>query len=343
MLVRPRHLAGLALCALVVVGCADDGSTPVEPAASSRAAGSGSTAASDQAIPDVVEAVQPSVVAILSDLGEGSGVIYDADGVIVTNNHVVEGTSELRVVFADGSRMPAALVATDPTADLAVIRVERDQLPAAEFRVDLPRVGELAIAVGNPLGFENSATAGIVSGLHRGIPGAAQTAPALVDLLQTDAAISPGNSGGALVDGDGRVIGVNVAYIPPSEGAVSLGFAIPAATVTDVVAQLLDTGRAEHVFLGVQPAPITDQVVQQFDLDVQEGVLVADVVPGSAAERAGLVPGDVIVEVDGETVNTVEDFLGYLRRADPGDEMELTVVRDGERLEVRAVLGERTA
>jgi serine protease DegQ len=333
-----------SLFAVVVVagvaGCSDNKpSTEVQPASASRAE---EDAAAWGAIPDIVEEVQPSIVAVLTNLGEGSGVIYDADGTIVTNNHVIQDATAIRVAFADGNRAPATLLATDPLTDLAVLQIAREGLPPATFRDDPPRVGELAIAVGNPLGFENTATAGIVSGLHRTIPGGGPS-PSLVDLLQTDAAISPGNSGGALVDGSGQVMGINVAYIPPQAGAVSLGFSIPADTVTDVVDQLLATGEAKHVFLGVRPAPITQAIAEQFNLDVTEGVLVIDVVPGSPAATAGILPGDVISAIDGSPIRTVADFLVALREREPGDTVEITLIRGGGEVKVTAELGERAA
>jgi serine protease DegQ len=199
-------------------------------------------------IPAIVERVQPVVVSVLvrtSEGGaEGSGVVFDGRrGLVVTNNHVVADATGVDVVLADGQRLDARVYATDALSDLALLAVERGGLPQARFADDLPRVGELAIALGNPLGFENSVTAGIVSGLHRAIPSAGQ-APSLVDLIQTDAPISPGNSGGALVDRQGKVIGINVAAIPPTQQtrAVSIGFAIPAQTAVSVVRQLLQTG-----------------------------------------------------------------------------------------------------
>ena len=295
-------------------------------------------------IPDVVQEVEPSVVAIQRNGGgEGSGVIW-SDEIVVTNNHVVEGTERVDVVFADGSRVEADVRATDAQTDLAILHVETGNLPEAEFAERLPRVGALAIAIGNPLGLENTVTAGIVSAVHRAIPGAAQGgAPALVDLIQTDAAISPGNSGGALVDGDGRVIGINVAYLPPAARAVSIGFAIPAPTVIDVVEQLLEDGRAEHAFLGVEPAELTPQIAQQFDVDAERGVIVVGVVEDSAAEAAGVHEGDVIVSLDGDPLETVEDLLATLRRRAPGDQVELRILRDGEEQTIRATLQDRPA
>jgi serine protease DegQ len=294
-----------------------------------------------EGIPELVNRVSPSVVAVLVEDGEGSGVIWSEDGVIVTNNHVVEGSSTVEVVLATGVRTEADVVATDPLTDLAVIRADRDGLPAAEFDERVPAVGELAVAIGNPLGFEGSVTAGIVSGVHRRIPAAGAEAAALVDLIQTDAPISPGNSGGALVDAAGQVVGINVAYIPPEARAVSIGFAIPGRTVVDIVEQLLEDGEAQHAFLGVEPRPLTPEVVQNFDLDTETGVLVFTVTEGSGAARAGLEAGDVIVAVDGEEMRTVEDLFALLRQRAPGDRVTLTIVRDGEERQVTATLTDR--
>ncbi|HEX2045773.1 MAG TPA: trypsin-like peptidase domain-containing protein [Gaiellaceae bacterium] len=292
-------------------------------------------------IPGVVREVAPSVVAVLrADGGQGSGVIWDESGTVVTNHHVVEGASELEVAFATGAREPARVRATDPRTDLAVLEVERDGLPAAEFADQLPEVGELAVAVGNPLGFENTVTAGIVSALHRAIPSGGQT-PALVDLIQTDAAISPGNSGGALVDAEGRVIGINVAYIPPEARAVSIGFAIPSPEVVDVVTQLLEEGVVEHAFLGVRPAPLTAQIAERFGIDTDEGVLVLSVVPSSGAARAGVEAGDVLLAVDDEPMRQVEDLLSLLRERAPGDRIELRILRDGEERTIPVTLTDR--
>jgi serine protease DegQ len=274
-------------------------------------------------VPRLVRELQPSVVAVLTAEGEGSGVVYAADGTVVTNNHVVEGADDVRVAFVDGSRVDAEVQATDPRSDLAVLRVDRDDLPAARFADRLPAVGELAVAMGNPLGFENSVTAGIISGLHRAIPGSAADNPALVDLVQTDAAISPGNSGGALLDADGEVVGINVAYIPPQDtGAVSIGFAIPSTTVVDVVDQLLDTGGVRYPFLGVTPQAVTPQIAERLELGTDEGVIVQSLVRGGPADDAGMEAGDVIVGLAGQ-------------------EVAVEVVRDGERQSFDVRLSER--
>jgi S1-C subfamily serine protease len=296
-------------------------------------------------IPQVVRRVEPSVVTVAHDQGTGSGVVWSKDGVVVTNNHVVRAEDQVvpRVVvaFFDGRRVPGTVRATDPSTDLATVQVDRSDLKPATFQRALPQVGELAIAVGSPLGFENTVTAGIISGLHREIPGSAeQGIRSLVDLVQTDAPISPGNSGGALLNGRGEVVGISDAYIPPQQGAVSIGFAIPAATVVDVVGELLRNGRATHAYLGIEPAPVTQDVAAQLGLDQATGVLVMEVGGGTPAARAGLRPGDVIVRLDGKPVDTVEDLFAELRRHRPGDRVTLTVVRDGREQQLTVTLAD---
>lgn len=304
-------------------------------------AAAGSSAAF-AAVPDIVQEVEPSVVSVEVGRAAGSGVIWDEDGIIVTNEHVVEEDGRIDVIFASGRHEEARVVATDPVTDLALLQVNRRNLPAARFAEARPRVGELAVAIGNPLGFENSVTAGIVSGLERSLPGGGQQAQALVGLLQTDAAISPGNSGGALVNSRGEVIGINVAYLPPQElGAVSIGFAIPTSVVTNVVEQLLEDGEAEHAFLGVRPAELSPQVVERFELETRLGVLVASVVEGSAADDAGLRQGDVIVAIDGDEMRQVEDVLALLRERLPGDRIELRIVRDDDERTIEVELRDR--
>lgn len=296
-------------------------------------------------IPAIVDRVEPAVVSVLvvTDRGaaEGSGVIVDGDkGLIVTNDHVVQGGRAIRVVLAGGEHVRARVKATDPLTDLAVLSVDRTGLPEVEFAETLPEVGELAVALGNPLGFENSVTAGIVSGLHRSIPSGGRT-PALVDLIQTDASISPGNSGGALVNRDGKVIGINVAFIPPQARAVSIGFAIPSPTAASVVRQLLERGRAEHAFLGVLRANLTPGLTERLGLSAPDGVLVVSIVPASPAEAAGLGARDVILALDGKPTPVVEDLWAALRAQEPGDRVTLTVLRGSERLNITVTLADR--
>ncbi|HEV8652535.1 MAG TPA: trypsin-like peptidase domain-containing protein [Actinomycetes bacterium] len=295
----------------------------------------------DGAIPRLVRQVQPSVVSVATGNGEGSGVVWSDDGVIVTNEHVVRGAQQAEVSFASGQRSAARVLAVDAVTDLAVLRTERKGLPPARFANRQAVVGELALAMGNPLGFENSVTAGIISGLNREIPGSAQQGQSLVDLVQTDAAISPGNSGGALVAADGTILGINEAYIPPNAGAVSIGFAIPAPTVTSVVKQLLENGRARHAYAGLTPVTLTPEIAEQFGIGRTTGAIVVRVAPGAPADRAGIQPGDVIVAADGREVRTAEDFLAVLRAKKPGDQLELTVVRNGQERRVTLKLAER--
>lgn len=280
-------------------------------------------------IPRIVDRVGPQVVTVLVPGGVGSGVIYRSDGVILTNEHVVRGHPAVQVAFADGRRESGRVIGIDADTDLALIRVQRRGLPAASFQTALPRVGSLAVVLGSPLGFEKSVTAGIVSGLHRSIPGSARQSAALIDLMQTDAPISPGNSGGALVDGQGRVIGISEAYIPPQQGAVAIGFAIPAATAVSVADQLLKTGHVEHAFIGIQPAPLTPELAQKLGVGEAAGVLVYAVTPGGPAARAGIAPGDLLVAVAGRPLAAVEDLLGELRHQRPGRTVTLELIRDG--------------
>jgi S1-C subfamily serine protease len=297
--------------------------------------------ADDPGVPDVVRRVEPSVVSIFTRDGLGSGVIWSSDGLIVTDHHVVAGNEQVEVAFADGRRAPARVLAGDPVTDLAVLQAERAGLPQATFQAERAEVGEQAIAIGTPLGFERTVTAGIVSGLYRTLPNPQQPGQMMVDLLQTDAAISPGNSGGALVNADAEVIGINEAYIPPSMGAVAIGFATPTATVIDVVEELLRDGRASHAFLGIQPAPITTDVAERLGMDQSSGVLVLDVVSGGPAAAAGVEPGDVIIALDGTPVAGIEEFLAALRALDPGEQAELTLVRGDRPMTAQATLVEQ--
>src|SRR6266496_5376009 len=346
----PRRMAVAGVMLAIVAaagGCTGWRSSPVQPPASAappRTAGSpssGQARGAFEQIPDVVSKTQTSVVTIITSKGLGSGVVWSADGIVVTNEHVINGSKRVEVAFADGRRVGGTVRASDAITDLAVVQADRKGLPPATFQKQLPRVGDLAIAIGSPLGFENSVTAGIISGLHREIPGSAQQTQSLVDLIQTDAPISPGNSGGALVNARGEVIGINEAFIPPSQGAVSIGFAIPAATVVDVVGQLLQNGRAQHVFFGIQPGDLTPDIARQLGVRTTTGVVVLDAVHGGPADKAGMQPGDVITALDGKQTATVEDFLSALRPHRPGDTVAVTFFRGSARQDAKVVLADR--
>jgi serine protease Do len=335
-----------------------DNAAKASPEATSRvSSGSASRILADEPVARVASRVGPSVVQVNvravrqtplgTQRGEGigSGVIYRPDGYVITNNHVVEGATGVDVAFADGTTETARVVGTDPDTEIAVLRVGRDGLPAATFSEDTPIVGQLAVAIGSPSGFESTVTSGIVSGVGREFPpeltGGGPVAKALVDLIQTDAAISPGNSGGALADRDGRIIGINVAYLPPGQtGAENLGFAIPSDTAVSVADQLIETGGVTTAYLGVTTTDLSPEDASRFELPVDAGALVEQVVPGSAADRAGVRSGDIITALGGAKVESYGDLLGALRDYEPGETVTLTVFRDAAETNLQVTLGE---
>ena len=285
---------------------------------------------------------------------EGSGVIYRADGMIITNNHVVTDDTTgnpvdtIKVTLATGEQLDATIVGRDPLTDLAVIKVKTDkQLPVAKFVGSLPAVGEYAVAIGSPLGYENSVTLGIVSGLSREIEGlTGAEAAAYTNLIQTDAPISPGNSGGALANSSGQVIGINVAYEPPSQtGAVSIGFAIPASTVTNVADQLINSGSVTQGYLGVSlyPDALSADLQKQFTLSRDTGVLVSEVISGGPAAKSGLQQGDIIYKADGNNVVDPSTFIAMIRDTKPGTQVKLTVDRKGTQKDITVTIGTRPA
>jgi S1-C subfamily serine protease len=345
----PVGLAAAAILALALAlaGCSSGTSagtaTSTSTVARTAAAATGPASRLNDwsRIPRIAARVAPSIVTIQTADGLGSGVIWSADGKIVTDAHVVGTSKTVTVAFADGRSTSGTVLATDPVTDLAVLEVSRTHLPAATFERPLPALGDLAVAIGSPLGFTNSVTAGVVSGVGREIPGSAAETQSLVDLLQTDAAISPGNSGGALVDGAGRVIGLVEAYIPPSEGAVALGFAIPSHTVVVTVEQLLASGRASHSYLGITTATITPDLQQELGLTQATGALVQTVARNGPAAAAGIQPGDIVTAAGGRPVTSPEDLIAVLRDHQAGDTIPVTVVRDGAKQTVDVKLAER--
>ena len=299
----------------------------------------------DEPVAQVASQVGPSVAQVNTEDGVGSGVIYREDGYVITNNHVVEGASDVSVAFADGTTEPAEVVGRDPRTEIAVVRVARDDLPAASFNEseDLV-VGQLAVAIGSPSGFEATVTSGVISGLGREFPAELTGGldPSLVDLIQTDAAISPGNSGGALVDREGEIIGINVAYLPPAEtGAVNIGFAIPSDTAVSVSDQLIETGEVTSPYLGVFTTDLSPEDADRFELPVDSGAIVERVEFGSAAAEAGVRRGDIIVALGDAPIENSGDLLGALRDYRPEDTVDLTVVRDGGEETLEVTLDER--
>jgi S1-C subfamily serine protease len=280
-----------------------------------------------------------------SSRAQGSGFVYDTDGHVITNQHVVEGASSISVQFSDGSTHSAELVGTDPSTDLAVIKVDAPQSLLEPLRLgdsSEVAVGDTVVAMGSPFGLEGTVTSGIVSALHRQM-----TAPnnfTINDSIQTDAAINHGNSGGPLLDGQGRVIGVNAQIESDSGGNDGVGFAIPSSTVQSIVAQLIDTGEVEHAYLGIRM------------VDVADGAAITEVRPGTPAADAGLraatgtsrvdgrqVPtgGDVIVAFDGDDISTSAELQSTVDAKQPGDNVSITVLRGGERTTVQVTLGSR--
>ncbi|SHN45818.1 S1C family serine protease [Cryptosporangium aurantiacum] len=340
-MIRQRKWAvfTLVVCgAGLLAGCTES-SPDTEPAAETSA--SVSAAPTGASIPDVVEVVEPSVVTVTAGQSQGSGVVYRKD-TVVTNQHVVGTTRAVTLTLADGATVNGTVVGTDEIADLAVIRTERTNLPAVAIRSDLPRAGEVALAIGSPLGFENTVTQGIISGVGRQIPAEQTGGRPLVDLIQTDAAISPGNSGGGLFDARGRLVGINEAYIPPTSGAVSLGFAIPSATVVDVADQLLASGKATHPYLGVSLTELTDAVRNALGVDAEKGAVVVRVASGSPAAAGGIRAGDVITKLGAENVEAVEDVYVALRAVEPGDRVDVVVQRGGDATTISVTVGEIT-
>lgn len=348
-------LAAVALGVGLLTGCSnDDGGSSAPHAAGKDSASTGVTRATPAAKPvchgkpvtQVVKRVEPSVVTVRTQNGLGSGIVY-RKRVILTDQHVVaaqEGSpqtvSRVQISLADGTTLPGKVIGSDFSTDLAVVRVDRDLAPLT-FRTSLPLQGETVLAIGSPLGFSSSVTEGIVSALGRDLP-SSQTTPPLVDLIQTDAPISPGNSGGALVDQCGHVVGVNEAYIPPSSGAVSLGFATPSVVATSIADQLMAHGKARHPFLGIQVQNLTPDIARALGTSVDSGVVVVGVVDGAPADRAGIRRGDIITALAGHTVADYADLLGELRMVDPGSRIKVTINRGGEQKQVPLTVGSRS-
>jgi serine protease Do len=269
---------------------------------------------------------------------QGSGVIVDPSGVILTNNHLIENAGEIEVRLSDKRRFKAKVMGRDPKTDLAVLKIEGPgEFPAAELGdSDRLRIGQWAIAVGNPFGLDRTVTVGIISATGR--QGVGVTT--YESFIQTDAAINPGNSGGPLVNLDGKVIGINTAIVSVGQG---IGFAIPASMARRVMPQLLATGQVTRGWLGIRIQPLTDELAPSFGVKEGEGVLVADVMPGSPAEAGGLKSGDVIVDFQGQRTAEVPDLQRAVADAQPGTAARVTVLRDGRSEALSIKIGEMPA
>ncbi len=350
---------GAAVTRAVVGLPAADGPAPeaVTPADDAAPADTSAPAASDRptvdgtrdVIPQVAEIVTPSVVRIdvrggttLQGDALGSGVIYRADGYILTNFHVIEEATEVSVTLADGSRRPAETIGTDELNDLALLRIDADGLPAIDVRPESEPllVGETVVAIGSPFGLDASVTAGIVSALNRDLPleDSNERIPAVI---QTDAAINPGNSGGALVDLEGRLVGINTAIFSRTGANQGIGFAVTSAQAVSTAEQLIRQGFVRYPLLGITGTDVSAEVAAAFGLPDRRGAVIESVAAGSGAAAAGMLPGDVIVAVDGAPLTSMSQLVAEVRRRTPGDVVRFTVVRDGARLELDVTLGER--
>jgi 2-alkenal reductase len=314
-------------------------------------------------IASIYQRVSPSVVGIVSSAlpegpiegfpprGAGSGFVIDKQGHILTNNHVVDGAGQLRVMLANGDAYKGTVVGQDPWHDLAVVKIDapaQDLTPVALGDSDKVRVGDLAIAIGNPFGYERTLTVGVVSGNGRSLP--SRTRRTLANLIQTDAAINPGNSGGVLLNAQGEVIGINTAIENPTGSRVfiGLGFAVPVNTAKRYLPQLLKGEKIKTPWVGISGTAITPEVIDELKLPVKRGVLVREVTESGPAAKAGLrgggddpARGDIITAIDGRPVAKVEDIISYLdAQKSPGDTVTLTVLREGQQREIGVTLGE---
>ena len=265
-----------------------------------------------------------------SAMASGSGVILSNDGYIVTNNHVIEDANEIEVVLNDKRTFAAQLIGTDPNTDLALLKIEATDLPTIEIgNSDDLRVGEWVLAVGNPFNLTSTVTAGIVSAKARSI-NILNSDMKIESFIQTDAAVNPGNSGGALVNTRGQLVGINTAIASQTGSYTGYAFAIPTAIMQKVVADLRQYGTVQRALLGIRMLDITQQVKDQLSLESMEGVYVGEVISGSAADKAGMKAGDVIVQVDGRPINASSQLQEQIGRKNPGDQI-IILVRRGHR------------
>ena len=265
-----------------------------------------------------------------SAMASGSGVILSSDGYIVTNNHVIEDANEIEMVLNDKRTFAAQLIGTDPNTDLALLKIEATNLPTIEIgNSDDLRVGEWVLAVGNPFNLTSTVTAGIVSAKARSI-NILNSDMKIESFIQTDAAVNPGNSGGALVNTRGQLVGINTAIASQTGSYAGYAFAIPTAIMQKVVADLRQYGTVQRALLGIRMLDITQQVKDQLSLESMEGVYVGEVISGSAADKAGMKAGDVIVQVDGRPINASSQLQEQIGRKNPGDQITI-LVRRGHR------------
>ena len=328
----------------------------------------------EQQVSSVFEETSPSVVNITTiildrdeqmrplppQVGTGSGFIVDKEGHIVTNNHVVAGATEVQVTWPNGQTVSAEVVGTDPSADLAVLKIDisvSDEMIASLGDSDTLRVGNLAVAIGSPFGFQQTLTVGVVSALGRSLQAQDGYGTEIREVIQTDAAINPGSSGGPLFDSNGDVIGVTTAIFTLGGGFEGIGFAIPINTVKEVMPDLIGQGFVLRPSLGVAGIALNPGRSQFLGLPVEQGILIQKVRPGSAGDHAGLkaginsvetpigpvvVDGDILVEVEGQPIDSMATLNDVIREHQVADEVEVVIIRDGQRLTVVAIIGQLT-
>ena len=371
MLYRTNQLRGLGLALLMtitVVSCKAQTLSKISPAVSAETGTQNSYAA-------VVSRVMPAVVTVRSDRrvrsaqqfpfiddpffrdffgdrfrnapkdspdmlqrGVGSGVIVSADGYILTNHHVIDGAEGIKVDLSDGRTFDAKVVGSDKPSDLAVLKINASNLPSLPLgNSDAVRVGDVVLAIGNPLGVGQTVTMGIISakGRQTGISNGN-----FEDFLQTDAAINHGNSGGALVNTNGELIGINSQILSPTGGSIGLGFSIPSNMARNVMDQLTRTGKVSRGQLGLIVQKVSTDIASSLNLKDARGVIISQVQPGSAAERAGLKQGDVITALNGAAVDTPNEFRNRIAATAPGTEVRLAILRDNREQQLSAQLGE---
>ena len=290
----------------------------------------------DEPVAAVAEAVAPSVVRIDTPTGTGSGIIYDSAGAVVTNAHVVRGAESVEIQLADGTRATGKVLGSDPNVDIAIVQIQENYTfkQASFASLETVRVGQLAVAIGSPFGLEQSVTAGIVSAINRAVPSAniEDGSRTIVEMIQTDAPINPGNSGGALVDRQGRVVGMNTLIRTDGtvEGNLGVGFAIPTDTIFLVTERIINGESLENGFLGISGQNPTIG---------RAGALIIDVVEDSPASISGLESGDLIIEIDDSPILGMSELAARIRLSSPGTTIEIKIIRNGEQVSLPVTLG----
>ena len=270
----------------------------------------------------------------------GSGVIINRDGYVLTNNHVIQGADAIHVSLKDGRSSSASVIGTDPETDIALLKIDLDELPVITIGdSDQLEIGDVVLAIGNPFGVGQTVTMGIVSATGRTQLGI----NTFENFIQTDAAINPGNSGGALVDAYGRLIGINTAIFSRSGGSQGVGFAIPSKMAEDIMKQLIEYGHAVRGWLGFEGHALTPKLVESLELDTTEGIIITAIVRNSPAHKAGLEPGDIIAGIDDSKVKSGHDALAVITSKQPGDKVTLLIKRDGRQYSVTATTIARPA